>query len=137
MDRPRELLQAVDEPRAVAMEQIAVDRAEPPGLDGGQLAEVPPLFHGDRAAVGPMIRQQNHLRTPGYRRLETVAGISVGVVRREGSAAGELDELGDDRPAPWHDERLRPEHVEDARAAEEDHGLLHRRDPLLYLGDER
>src|SRR2546430_71222 len=101
----------------VAVEQIAVHRAEAPGLDRGELAEAPPLLHRDRPAVVPVIRQQNHLGAARHRGLEAVARIGVVVVGGQRSAAGELDELGDDRAAPGHDERPGPQPVEDARAA--------------------
>ncbi len=84
-----------------------------------------------------MIGEQYHLGALGDRGLQAVARPGVGIVGRERLAARELDQLGHDRAAPGHDERLGPQHVEDARAREREHRLLHRLDPLLEPHHER
>src|SRR5574341_1147764 len=137
VDRPRELLEAVHEAWAVAVEEVAVHAVQPAGPDRRELREAPPLLLLDRARARAVVREQDHVRRPGDRGLQAVARIRVALRGRDGLAAGEPDQLGDERCAPGDDQRLGPEHVEDARARPSEDRPGHRGDPLFEARDQR
>jgi len=119
------------------MHQVTVGRVEPAALDRGHALEPLPLLTHSGSAPTAVPREDDHLRLVSHRRLQAEAWVALAQVGGDGVAAGEGDQLGDERSAPRHDQGLRPEHIEHARPRASGHPVPHGSDPSLEIVGHR